>query len=106
MPQWRKDPDVWHAFTLPGAPIKGVGPRSRGAYARVMSERFAPREMRARGMPDARHTRSLVCSKKTRVSHHRFTGTPDIPCAMDLTVSLVLSPVNGLGCHARIWLGG
>jgi hypothetical protein len=31
MPQRRKDPDVWDAFTLPRAPIKGVAPRSRGA---------------------------------------------------------------------------
>jgi hypothetical protein len=33
--------------------------------------------------------------------HHRFTGTPGIPCAMVLTVSFVLSPVIGLSCHRR-----
>jgi hypothetical protein len=51
-------------------------------------------------MPGARCARSLACSKKsTRVSHHRFTGTPSIPCAMVLTACFVLSPVIGLSCH-------
>src|SRR5882724_9853864 len=35
----------------------------------------------------------------TRVSHHRFTGTPGLPCAMVLTASFGLSPVTGLSCH-------
>jgi hypothetical protein len=40
--------------------------------------------------------------KNTRVRHHRFAGTPDIPCAMVLTVSFVLlCPVTGLCCHRR-----
>ena len=48
-------------------------------------------------MPGARCTRSLVRKvESTRVSHHRFTGTPGLPCAMVLTVSFVLSPVIGL----------
>jgi hypothetical protein len=56
--------------------------------------------VRAPGMPGARCTRSLVCKmKNTRVSHHRFTGTPGIPCAMVLTVSFELSLVTGLSCH-------
>jgi hypothetical protein len=51
-------------------------------------------------MPGARCTRSLVCKmKNTRVSHHRFTGVPGIPCAMVLTVSFVLFLVTGLSCH-------
>src|ERR1700742_1424036 len=51
-------------------------------------------------MPGARCTRSLVCKmKNTRVSHHRFTGAPGIPCAMVLTVSFVLFLVTGLSCH-------
>jgi hypothetical protein len=51
-------------------------------------------------MPGARSTRSLVRNaKNTRVSHHRFTGTPGIPCAMVLTVSFALSSVTGLFCH-------
>ena len=48
-------------------------------YARMMPERFAPSEIRARG-PGARCTRSLACSKESmRVSRHRYTGTPGIP---------------------------
>jgi len=39
--------------------------------------------------------------ESTRVSHHRFTGTPGLPCAMVLTAYFVLSPVTGLSCHRR-----
>jgi hypothetical protein len=70
-----------------------------------MRPRFAdrvPRNQRAQGKPGARCTRSLAwCVKNTRVSHHRFTGTPGLPCAMVLTVSSALSPVTGLCCHRR-----
>ena len=41
--------------------------------------------------------------ESTRVRHHRFAGTPGLPCAMVLTVSSALSPVTGLCCHRR-WL--
>ena len=37
--------------------------------------------------------------ESTRVRHHRFTGTPGLPCAMVLTVSSALSLVTGLCCH-------
>jgi hypothetical protein len=37
--------------------------------------------------------------ESTRVSHHRFTGTPGFPRAMVLTASFALSPVTGLCCH-------
>jgi hypothetical protein len=40
--------------------------------------------------------------ESTRVRHHRFTGTPGLPCAMVLTVSFALSPVTGLCCHRRL----
>jgi hypothetical protein len=40
--------------------------------------------------------------ESTRVSHHRFTGTPGISCAMVLTAYFVLSPVTGLSCHRRL----
>src|SRR5260370_40766064 len=40
--------------------------------------------------------------ESTRVSHHRFAGTPGLPCAMVLTVSFALSPVIGLCCHRRL----
>jgi hypothetical protein len=42
-----------------------------------------------------RHPQPRVVVKNTRVSHHRYPGTPGIPCAMVLTVSFVLSPVIG-----------
>ena len=43
------------------------------------------------------------CAKveSTRVSHHRFTGTPGISCAMVLAAYFALSPVTGLSCHRR-----
>jgi hypothetical protein len=51
-------------------------------------------------MPDARCTRSRLCSKKsTGVSNHRYTASTGIPCTMVLTVSFVLFPVTGLFCH-------
>ena len=70
-----------------------------------MRPRFAdrvPRNERAQGKPGARCTRSLAwCVKNTRVSHHRFTGTPGLPCAMVLTAYFALSLVTGLVCHHR-----
>jgi hypothetical protein len=46
------------------------------------------------------HPRPRVQSvESTRVRHHRFTGTPGLPCAMVLTVSSALSSVTGLCCH-------
>jgi hypothetical protein len=38
----------------------------------------------------------------TRVSHHRYPGTPGLPCAMVLTVSFALSSATGLFCHRRL----
>ena len=67
-------------------------PLSRGA----MRPRFAthvPQKIRGRsatprgeqGKPGARCTRSRACVVvSTRVSHHRSTGTPGLPCAMVL----------------------
>jgi hypothetical protein len=84
-------------------PIAGTSPRSRGAICPscCMSH---PRKQRAQGKPGARCTRSLVCSVLVahECSHHRFTGTPGLPCAMVLTVSFVLSPVTGLVCHRHL----
>jgi hypothetical protein len=37
----------------------------------------------------------------TRVSHHRYPGTPGIPCAMVLTAYSVLSPATNSSCHRR-----
>src|ERR1700738_5048025 len=44
------------------------------------------------------HPQPRVRNKSTRVSHHRSTGTPGIPCAMVLTVSFVLL-CDRLVCH-------
>src|SRR3984957_5321557 len=57
---------------------------------------------RAQGKPGARCTRSRAwCVVNTRVSHHRFTGTPGLPCAMVLTAYFALSLATGLCCHHR-----
>src|SRR5258705_591547 len=55
-------------------------------------------------MLGAECTRTLGCeiNKAHERSHHRYPGTPGIPCAMVLTVSFVLSPVTMLGCHRRL----
>jgi hypothetical protein len=55
-------------------------------------------------MPGAQCTRSLACEsdKAHERSHHRYPGTPGIPCAMVLTAYFVLSPVIGLVCHRRL----
>jgi hypothetical protein len=55
------------------------------------------RESRVSDAPAA----SCAKVESTRVSHHRFTGTPGLPCAMVLTAYFVLSPVTGLFCHRR-----
>jgi hypothetical protein len=61
-------------------------------------------KQRAQGMPGARRTHSLAC--QTKQTHElATTGSPkhfDIPCAMVLTVSFVLSPVTGLFCHRHL----
>jgi hypothetical protein len=37
--------------------------------------------------------------KAHKQSHHRYVASTDIPCAMVLTVSFALSPVNRACCH-------
>jgi hypothetical protein len=77
-------------------------PPSRGALAPGLCIFLRLEKQRAQGKPGARCTRSLAwCVKNTRVSHHRFTGTPGLPCAMVLTAYFALSPVTGLSCHRR-----
>jgi hypothetical protein len=54
-------------------------------------------------MPGVLRTRSLACENEKHASIVT-TGSPkrsDIPCAMVLTVSFVLSLVTGLYCHHR-----
>ncbi len=57
-------------------------------------------------MPGARCTRGLVCKmENTRVSHHRLTGTPGIPCAMVLRL-IPRSPLaTNSSCHHRRRIG-
>ena len=74
-------------------------PPSRGAthprHARIPApDNRGRRESRVLGAPAA-----PCATKKHRGRSHRFAGTPGLPCAMVLTVSFVLSPVTGLGCH-------
>jgi hypothetical protein len=62
----------------------------RGATRPGFAKFFGPKT-RAQGKPGARCTRGRAWSVvNTRVSHHRFTGTPGLPCAMVLTVSFGL----------------
>jgi hypothetical protein len=83
-------------------------PRSRGAMRPSCACSFASKNQRAQCYPKRGagkagcplHPRPRARSvESTRVSHHRFTGTPGLPCAMVLTVSSALSPVTGLCCH-------
>jgi hypothetical protein len=67
-----------------------------------LCSKHVPRKKRVQETPGARCTRSRVRSvDSTRVSHHRFTGTPGISCAMVLTAYFALSPVTGLSCHCH-----
>jgi hypothetical protein len=77
-------------------------PRSRGVNCPSCARKTSLEKQRAQGKPGAHCTRSLACRLVAReCSHHRFTGTPGLPCAMVLTVYFVLSPVTGLFCHRR-----
>jgi hypothetical protein len=76
---------------------------SRGARRPGHAKRTAPENRGRRESRMPKRTRSLVCKVKSiRVGHHRFAGTPGLPCAMVLTVSFVLAPVTGLSCHRRL----
>src|ERR1700676_3217073 len=77
-------------------------PPSRDTHAPELCKILRLENQRAQGKPGARCTRSRAwCVESTRVSHHRFTGTPGLPCAMVLTAYFALSPVTGLVCHRR-----
>jgi len=69
---------------------------------------FCPSDNRGRRESRVPDAPAASCAKveSTRVSHHRFTGTPGLPCAMVLTAYFVLSPVTGLVCHRRLRIGG
>jgi hypothetical protein len=75
---------------------EGAGdPRREGTGATLKRGR---RESRVPAAPVA----SCASVENTRVSHHRFTGTPGLPCAMVLTVYSVLFPATNSSCH-RHW---
>jgi hypothetical protein len=62
---------------------------------RVMLVSFTLEKRRVQGMPGAGRTHGPPATKKAGGSHHRFSRTSGIPCAMVLTVSFVLSPGTG-----------
>jgi hypothetical protein len=57
-----------------------------------------------KGIDSSRPVTEASCAKgrKHTSSHHRFAGTPGLPCAMVLTASFALSLVTGLSCHHRL----
>ena len=80
---------------------KNMTPPSRGAMRPRFCISCPSKNRRAQGKPGARCTRSRACSvESTRVSHHRFTGTPGLPCAMVLR--LIPSSPRGPGLFAPV----
>jgi hypothetical protein len=77
-------------------------PRSRGAM-RPSCAKSCPSKNRGRRESRVPVAPAAACAvvESTRVSHHRSTGTPGLPCAMVLTAYSALSPVTGLVCHRR-----
>jgi hypothetical protein len=85
------------------APRPGHDSASRGADRARVVKSVRLSKTRAQGKPGAGCTRSLACEsdKAHEHSHHRFTETSGLPCAIVLTAYFVLSPVTGLFCHRR-----
>jgi hypothetical protein len=78
-------------------------PRSRGTKRPSHARTIRPQISEGAGKAGcSAHPRPRVQSvESTRVRHHRFAGTPGLPCAMVLTVSSALSLVTGRSCHHR-----
>jgi hypothetical protein len=97
-------PDAKHTSAFPRRSYARVvhvpSPRKRGRSATPRGERALPQGGSGESRVPVAPAASRV-EKNTRVSHHRFTGTPGLPCAMVLTVSSALSLVTGLVCHHR-----
>jgi hypothetical protein len=91
------------AFRISNSHVNTDSP-SRDAMRPSRAGTCAPKKQRAQGKPGASaHPQPRVQIKKAHErSHHRFAGTPGLPCAMVLTVSFVLAPVTGLSCHRRL----
>ena len=94
--------DCFASLAMLGWTVRYTPPPSRGALRPSFANSFASknRGRRESRVPDAPAASCAKCRKHTS-SHHRFTGTPGIPCAMVLTAYFVLSPVTGLCCHRR-----
>jgi hypothetical protein len=73
----------------------------RDARARVVQE-FCPSKNRGRRESRVPVAPAASCAKveSTRVSHHRFTGTPGLPCAMVLR--LISRSPRGPGLFAPV----
>jgi hypothetical protein len=89
---------VRRGLSMPSLPPRNTGsPAFAGDDGRGIVRRhdFSPSRRTLRPHPQPR----AQSEESTRVSHHRFTGTPGISCAMVLTAYFVISPVTGLFCH-------
>jgi hypothetical protein len=76
---------------------------SRGTISPESCIGIVPRKSRAQGKPDAPHAPAASCAKikSTRVSHHRSTGIPGLPCATVYDLLRALSGDRAL-CHRRL----
>ena len=70
-------------------------------FARALLDTTPSETGRAQGMPGNGLARGPPANRKAGGSHHRFSQSSGIPCAMVLTVSCVLSLGTGLSCSHR-----
>jgi hypothetical protein len=75
-----------------------LAPKKQRAQATLKRGR---RESRVPAAPAA----PCASVESTRVRHHRFTGTPGLPCAMVLTAYGALSPATNSSCHRHRRIG-
>src|SRR5882724_13303218 len=78
-------------------------PRSRHACARGLQEDRPSKNQRARGKPDARCTRGLVCKMHIENAHEHTGSAEAIRLSLHsgFTAYNALSPATGLSCHRR-----
>jgi hypothetical protein len=83
---------------------ESAAPRSPARCVRVLLGNAAQRNQRARGMPGAQCTRSLVCALVLEYAHEysqrRHRKHPAFPTQWFYGL-YVISPVTGLFCHRR-----
>jgi hypothetical protein len=70
-------------------------------FARALLDTTPSETGRAQGMPGNGLARGPPANRKAGGSHHRFSQSSGIPCAMVLTVSCVLTLGTGLSCSHR-----